>query len=135
MRLRARWPAPLAGAERRPVETMGCAQSRRGISASMIETSAAVIESEAKKDESGRRRDRRRSQRIAWWLLKAVRLSWTFRECERCGGQWARHMRPTLAPRADLSSGHDARPADGACYSSASHTASAFHSYRRCRGK
>jgi len=68
----------------------------------MIETSAAVIESEAKKDESGRRRDRRRSQRIAWWLLMAVRLSWTFRECERCGGPVGSSYAPNSRPAGGL---------------------------------
>jgi hypothetical protein len=60
----------------------------------MIETSAAVIEPEAKNDGPGRRRDRRRSQRIAWWLLKAARLSCTFRERERCGGPVASSYSP-----------------------------------------
>jgi ribosomal protein S27AE len=42
------------------------------------------------------RRCSRRSQRIAWWLLKAAKLRQTVRECERCGGPIASAYAPNV---------------------------------------
>jgi hypothetical protein len=43
-----------------------------------------------------------RSQRIAWWLLKAARLGSTLRECERCSGPVSSTYAPNPRPGGGL---------------------------------